>query len=180
MSQDRNKTEHMKKSLDPSFLKKTPVPTETDKAVKQDTPMTTIYMGNVATEDTTPVKEFMSDPVVGWVVIIQGPGKGISLPLGNGNNSIGRGNNQRVVLDFGDASLSRDSHAIITYDPRGRQFYLRSGDGSTNLTYLDIDGQVTPVLMPTALLNGQCILVGSTTLKFIALCGIDFGWDTRL
>ncbi len=33
---------------------------------------------------------FAEDPVVGWVVVIKGPGRGTSVPLGYGMNSIGR------------------------------------------------------------------------------------------
>ena len=175
MSQDPNKTVAMKKSLDTSFLKKSnPAP---DMPSAPAAPVTTIYTGSAGVEEGVAVKEFMHDPVVGWVVVIDGPGKGISLPLGNGNNNLGRGNNQRVMLDFGDANLSRDNHTTITYDPRGRQFSLHSGGNSTNLTYLETAGTITPVLAPVVLTNGQQIRLGNTTLKFIALCGDDFGWD---
>lgn len=120
-------------------------------------------------------QDFMHDPVVGWVVIIRGAGKGTSLPLGYGANAMGRANTQRVRLDFGDIQISRESHAVITYEPRGRQFYLQNGT-SVNLTYLDTDQGTVPVLTPMQLSNGQTFQLGSTTLKFIALCGAEFDW----
>lgn len=117
------------------------------------------------------------DPVVGWVVVVRGLGRGHSLPLGKGMNGMGRAANQRVKLDFGDTEISRESHAVITYEPRGRLFYLQHG-GGINLTYLGLGDAMTPVLMPVVLDNGQFIQLGSTTLKFIALCGADFDWQS--
>lgn len=178
MSQEPNKTVAMKKPLDTGFLKKNN-PSPEPPAPQTAAPATAIYTGSnpTAAAAGTTEKHFMHDPVVGWVVVIDGPGQGISLPLGNGNNSLGRGSNQRVALDFGDANLSRDSHATITYDPRGRKFYLHSGGNSTNLTYLEGAGTTIPVLAPVVLENGQHLRLGNTTLKFVALCGDGFGWD---
>jgi hypothetical protein len=121
-------------------------------------------------------QDFMDNPVVGWLVVVQGAGQGISLPLGNGANTLGRSSHQRVMLDFGDTQISRDNHAVITYDPKGRRFYLQNGSG-VNLTYLQTDAGSLPVLSPVVLESGQHIQLGNTTLKFVALCGSGFGWD---
>ncbi|QLQ34267.1 MAG: FHA domain-containing protein [Candidatus Thiothrix singaporensis] len=118
----------------------------------------------------------MDNPVVGWVVIVEGAGQGISLPLGNGANTLGRNGNQRVMLDFGDTQISREIHAVITYDPKGHLFYLQNGSG-VNLTYLQTETGSVPVLSPIVLEHGQYIQVGNTTLKFVALCGSGFAWD---
>lgn len=118
-------------------------------------------------------KEDSSGPVVGWLVVVNGPGKGRSVELGYGMNAIGRGDKNRVQLAFGDQEISRDKHAMVTYDPRGGKFFLQHGD-STNLTYLED----SPVLSPTEILNGQTIRIGdSTVVKFVALCGPDFHWE---
>jgi hypothetical protein len=117
------------------------------------------------------------DPVVGWVVIVKGAGKGVSLPLGSGMNSLGRAVGQRVKLDFGDKEISRENHAVVTYEPRGRLFYLQHG-GGINLTYVGLGDAMLPVLSPTVLDNGQFIQIGSTTLKFVALCDTSFDWQT--
>ncbi len=111
-------------------------------------------------------------PVVGWLVVMDGPGRGQALALGYGINAIGRGADQRVSLDFGDQQISRANHATVVYDPRGRQFFLQHGD-STNLTYLD--GQL--VLTPQPLAGGSDILIGRTRLRFVALCGPTFDWQ---
>ena len=113
----------------------------------------------------------MDDPVVGWLVV-EGPGKGRAVRLGYGSNSIGRGATDRIKLDFGDDQISRNSHAVVTYDPRGRQFYVQHG-GGTNLTYLG--GQ--PVLAPTELPALSHISIGHTVLRFVPLCGAEFDWQ---
>lgn len=119
-----------------------------------------------------PLSDAMSDPLVGWLVVISGPGRSNALRLGHGMNSIGRAENQRCRIDFGDAEISRKTHATLTYDPRGRKFYLMHGGGQ-NLTYLGDE----PVLAPAILTGGELISIGKTTLKFIPLCGPDFDWS---
>ena len=112
-------------------------------------------------------------PVVGWLVVVEGPGRGKSVPLGYGMNPIGREPGNRVVLPFGDMQISRTKHATVTYDPRGRKFFIQHGE-SSNLTYV---GEL-PVLAPVELKPGEIIRLGDTTvLKFIPLCGDDFNWD---
>lgn len=114
----------------------------------------------------------MHDPVVGWLVVIDGPGKGYARELGYGMNAIGRSPENRVSLDFGDPEISRHSHVVVTYDPRGRRFYAQHGDG-VNLSYLDDH----PLLQPTELKSGEILSFGNTRLKFIALCGTEFDWE---
>ena len=114
----------------------------------------------------------MDDPVVGWLVVVEGPGKGRSVQLGYGSNSLGRGATDRVKLDFGDDQISRNGHAVVTYDPRGRKFYVQHG-GGTNLTYLGD----RPVLTPTELPALSHINIGNTVLRFVPLCGAEFDWQ---
>lgn len=114
----------------------------------------------------------MDDPVVGWLVVVEGPGKGRAVPLGYGSNSIGRGATDRIKLDFGDDQISRSGHAVVTYDPRGRKFYVQHG-GGTNLTYLGDQ----PVLAPTELPALSHISIGHTVLRFVPLCGEEFDWQ---
>lgn len=113
----------------------------------------------------------VQEPVVGWLVVTKGPGRGRSLILSYGVNSIGRSSSERVCLDFGDEEISRQRHALVTYDPKGKKFYLQNGEG-VNLTYIaDI-----PVLQTTELKGGETIALGKTELHFVAFCGINFDW----
>ena len=49
---------------------------------------------------------FEQDPVVGWLVVVGGPGLGSFRPIYEGNNAVGRGSDQRIAIDFGDNSIS--------------------------------------------------------------------------
>ena len=126
-----------------------------------------------AAGEASPAEDLPEGPVVGWLVVVEGPGRGKSVTLGYGMNPIGREPGNRVVLPFGDMQISRSKHATLTYDPRGRKFFIQHGE-SSNLTYV---GEL-PVLSPVELKPGELIRLGDTTvLKFIPLCGDDFNWD---
>ena len=111
-------------------------------------------------------------PVVGWLVVTGGPGRGRSIELGFGMNIVGRGGGNRVVLDYGDDQISSDDHFRIAYDSQHRLFHLVPGRG-TNLVYVGDQ----PLLSPIALANGAPIKVGATELRFVALCGPDWSWE---
>ena len=119
-----------------------------------------------------PAASAMDDPPVGWLVVIQGPGQGNAVTIGNGLNVIGRDHGERICVDFGDGLISRHSHAIITYDPKGKTFYIQHGGGK-NLTYVGD----APVLTPTELEGFSKILIGETLLLFVPLCGERFDWE---
>ncbi len=129
-----------------------------------------------AATDTPPPTQpsVMDDPPVGWLVVINGPGQGNVVTLGNGVNSIGRDSTERLSLDFGDEMITRSDHANITYDPRGKKFYIKHG-GGTNLTYVNDE----PVLSPQELPPHTHIMIGNTTLRFVPLSGKHFDWDTQ-
>lgn len=116
--------------------------------------------------------EFLTEPVVGWLVIIEGPGKGNFVKLGFGMNAIGRSPDSRVSIDFGDDQISRDNHALLTYDTKNRKFYIQHGGGA-NLTYLGS----APVLQPYELAGNEVISIGNTKLYFVPFCGANFNWD---
>jgi hypothetical protein len=112
------------------------------------------------------------DPVVGWLVITAGPGLGRSLELGVGANSIGRSEQQKVRLDFGDQHISRDKHAIVIFDPKHRQFFVERGD-ARNLVYLG--GEL--LLTVRELKSADVISIGDTQLTFVPFCGPNFSWQ---
>jgi hypothetical protein len=114
------------------------------------------------------------DPVVGWLVVLKGPGRGNARSVGYGQNSLGRDPGERISLGFGDASLSRSKHCFIIYEPRKREFILRPGDGA-NLTYLN----GTLVTEPQPMKAGDLIEAGKTTLRFVPFCGPGFDWQDQ-
>ncbi len=110
---------------------------------------------------------------VGWIVVVDGPGRGNSFALFNGVSQIGRGEDQAIKLDFGDTSISRSNHAAIAYDNEQRTFYLGHG-GKANLVRLN----EKPVLSTEEISSSDLIRIGVTTLRFIELCGADFDWGS--
>lgn len=114
--------------------------------------------------------DLIEDPPVGFLIIIDGPGKGNHIAFGYGVNTIGRGANQRIQLDFGDANISRDNHAQIVFDPQTRKTLLRHEQGA-NLTY----ARGEAVLSPIALEPRETFQIADTVLMVLPLC--DTGWD---
>lgn len=111
------------------------------------------------------------EPVVGWLVIVEGPGKGTALEFSFGLQTIGRDPGQSISLDFGDEEISRESHATLEYDPRERKVFLSKG---ANLVYLNSErvGQSAEI----GLKWGDVIELGATKLRFVSFCSPDFCW----
>lgn len=116
-----------------------------------------------------------AEPVAGWIVVIKGPGRGGFRPVFVGMNSVGRAPSQRICLDFGDETISREEHAFITYDDETRTFYLQHG-GKSNLVRL----ADKPVLQPTELKPNDRFRIGNTTFRFVACCGPEFNWSDEV
>lgn len=113
-----------------------------------------------------------ADPPAAVLLIIAGPGVGNLLPVGYGMNRMGRDAGQRIRLDYGDARISREDHARLTYDGDGRQFYLQHG-ASSSLTYHNDK----PVLEPIEVRDGARIRLGDTQLLFRTLISAAFDWQ---
>ena len=111
---------------------------------------------------------------VGWIVVVDGPGRGKCFTIYNGASSIGRGEDQAVRLDFGDNSISRNNHAAVAFDDEEGTFFLGHG-GKSNLVRLN--GK--PVLSTEELNKGDQVRIGETTLLFMPLCGEDFSWNDK-
>lgn len=113
------------------------------------------------------------EPVVGWLVCTEGKFFGQSFHLKSGRNFIGRASSMDIVLG-GDMGVSRECHAIITYEPRGRIFFAQPGE-SRELFYLN-DKVVLENIVLKAYDN---LSIGNTTLMFIPCCGPEFTWDMK-
>lgn len=124
-----------------------------------------------APAEATPViaADALTNPVVGWLAIIAGPGRGAVLPLSYGVNDIGRSAGARVRLNFGDSTVAPENQAAIIYTARSRHFYLQSVAAETLL-----NGQ--PVPKSAELTGGEILQIGQTQLRFAPLCGPDFDW----
>lgn len=120
-----------------------------------------------------PVGTFVPDtqlsPVVGWLAVIAGPGRGQVLPLNYGVNDIGRGPEARVRLDFGDTTIMLENQAAIIYTARSRRFYLQVIAADAWLNGRPARGSVE-------LSGGEILRLGQSRLRFVPLCGPDFDW----
>ncbi len=147
-------------------------------------PKTKVYRKGVADEKeektvnvTDDLDETSVDPVVGWLVVIDGPGKGHSLEVKVGNNSIGRGEDYSICLDFGDTTITaKEAQANIIFDEANTKFHI-TPSGGRNLLYKLSGDKMDPILQVEEIIGGTNIKMGATTLRFVALCGDDFKWD---
>ena len=111
------------------------------------------------------------EPVVGWLVCIKGEAFGEGFKLKSGRNFIGRASNMDVVLT-GDATVSREKHAIVLYEPKRRKFMVQAGE-SRELFYLNDE----VVLTAEELKAKDVLTIGKTKLLFVPCCDDSFGWD---
>ncbi|MBQ9984144.1 MAG: FHA domain-containing protein [Lachnospiraceae bacterium] len=112
--------------------------------------------------------------VAGWLVCIAGEMQGESFTLYEGINHIGRAPHMDVAL-FREPTVSRENHAIITYENK------------SNLFSLSIEpDEVAPVLYNDTLvkksfsqtLSARDILtLGDCQLCFIPFCDEHFNWS---
>jgi hypothetical protein len=102
---------------------------------------------------------------------VEGPGRGQFRPIHYGQNAVGRGQDLRVSIDFGDQRISREAHAFVIYDEMQRKFFVRD-NGKSNIVRLNGNA----VLAPTQLGDRDTISIGDTTLLFVPLCDQNFDW----
>lgn len=110
-------------------------------------------------------------PPVGWLVCVRGAYIGCAFACKAGRNRIGRNLDMDICLSD-EASISRDTHAIIIYEPQKRTFYLQAGTGS-GLAYhnenLIFDHEEIQAY--------DKIKLGKAEFIFFSLCGERFTWD---
>jgi len=110
------------------------------------------------------------DPVVGWLVCVDGPDKGKDYRLHSDNNFIGRDERMDVVI-CGDDAISRLNHARLTYDAQTGKYFFAQEEGRS---IARVNGQV--VMCAVELQAYDVIETGITKLMFIPLCGERFQW----
>ncbi len=110
------------------------------------------------------------DPVVGWLVCVEGADRGRDYRIRTGNNPVGRLSHMAICIS-GDESIARERHAVLTFEPRRGSFHLVPGD-ARELVYLNDE----PVLGPQELHSHDQITMGNTKLLFVPFCGEKFQW----
>jgi hypothetical protein len=130
---------------------------------------TKLVRGKVDVERGT----FHQDPVVGWLVVVGGPGLGAFRPIFEGNNTVGRGRSNRIAIDFGDESISADEQAYLRYDSSDRSFLFVPNLSKTNVVSVN-DRRPTGAVRLAAM---DVITMGRTQLAFVPFCGEEFDWS---
>ena len=131
------------------------------------------WSGTVADDGRTRANinnELGLDPVVGWLVCIEGKEKGRDYRIHADNNFIGRDSAMDIAI-LNDNAISRSNHAIISYDTRDKAYYFAQGGGRGIVRVND-----KATLSTVQLAAYDRIEIGDTKLVFVPLCGEDFDW----
>jgi hypothetical protein len=116
---------------------------------------------------------FERDPVVGFLIVVGGPGLGSFRPIFEGNNTLGRSRDNRIPLDFGDDAISNEAQAYLRYDSTDRTFLFVPNLAKTNVVSVNDKRPAGPVpLQPM-----DVITLGRTQVAFLPFCGSDFDWS---
>ena len=113
------------------------------------------------------------DPVVGWLVCIEGATKGNDYRIHSQNNYIGRSAKMDISIP-GDPHISAENSAIIVYDNVERVFYFGP---STGRNIVRVNGK--PALNAAQLEAYDVLTIGTTKLLFVPLCGDRFDWNEK-
>ncbi|MDR1293497.1 MAG: FHA domain-containing protein [Bifidobacteriaceae bacterium] len=111
------------------------------------------------------------DPPVAFVVVTAGPHRGEHFSVRAGRSFIGRSADADVALPSDD-TVSREAHALISYDQKTNSFLIAPGQ-SRGLTYRG-DHEVVGA---EKLEPYDTIEVGKTKAVFLPLCGPHFRWE---
>ena len=113
------------------------------------------------------------EPVVGWLVCVEGPEVGKDYRLFGRISSIGRAEGNDVVLAQ-EHTVSQKNHVRLAYDAKHNNFQLIPGEG-TNVTYLNDE----PLYVPQKLNAYDVLEMGATKLIFVPLCSERFRWPEK-
>ena len=112
-----------------------------------------------------------SEPVVGWILGMNGATMGKSFELKAGKNFIGRAPGNDIVIPD-DNSVAMNHHASVLYEPRERVFIALPSEGK-ELLYVNDE-----LLVKSRQLEPYDRLkAGETNLLFFPLCTSRFAWE---
>ena len=118
-------------------------------------------------------RTFDRDPVVGFLVIVGGPGLGSFRPIFEGNNTLGRSPDNRIPLDFGDDTISSEAQAYVRYDSNDRSFLFVPNLAKTNVVSVNDKRPTSAVELKPM----DVVTLGRTQVAFVPFCGADFDWS---
>ena len=136
---------------------------------KPQDPRTVLVRGRASIPRTT----FAQDPVVGFLIVVGGPGLGSFRPIFEGNNTVGRTTDNRIPLDFGDDTISAEAQAYVRYDSNDRSFLFVPNLAKTNVVSVN-DKRPSGAVELKAM---DVITFGRTQVAFVPFCGSEFDWS---
>lgn len=111
------------------------------------------------------------DPVVGWLVCIEGADRGADYRIHSQYNYIGRAPHMDICIPS-DSYISGERAAVLAFDNLEKMFFFSPGTGHN---IVRVNGKV---VMNAVQLNAyDRLTVGKTTLLFVPLCGDHFDWN---
>jgi hypothetical protein len=116
---------------------------------------------------------FERDPVVGFLIVVGGPGLGSYRSIYEGNNTVGRSKENRIPLDFGDDAISNEAQAYLRYDSSDRSFLFVPNLAKTNVVSVNDKRPAGPVPLQAM----DVITFGRTQVAFLPFCGSEFDWS---
>ncbi|MZP29820.1 FHA domain-containing protein [Heliobacterium undosum] len=117
-------------------------------------------------------KKMGFDPVVGWLVCIEGNDRGRDYRIHSEKNFIGRSERMDIHIS-GDDTISRENHAAVSFNPKKGTFRFHAGDGK-GLVYVNGEQVDTSVELSAY----DIIEMGQTRLVFMPFCGERFQWES--
>jgi Inner membrane component of T3SS, cytoplasmic domain len=112
-----------------------------------------------------------ADPVVGWLVCLEGADRGRDYRLHAEKNFIGRAPHMDIAIE-NDNTVSREKHAVVVFDPKKQTFWLLPGEAS-GLVYLN--GEM--INSPAPIKRDDVLEVGQTKLVLFPFCGDKYSWN---
>lgn len=104
----------------------------------------------------------------GWLVVTSDTKKGKSFIVHSEKNTLGRGSSFDINLSF-DESISKNGDAVITYDSRGKKFFITLAAGKNNIYH---NGNL--LLTPEEIKDYDVLEIGATKLVFRSFCNSEF------
>ena len=115
---------------------------------------------------------------VGFLIVLNGSRMGKVFTLYSGENRIGRnGKGHRFEIDLSfNNKIHRALQASVIYTPQNRMFsILPNRDGEERMNRIAVNGY--PLDRHIILDNYSRIMVESTVMMFVAVCGNAFDWE---
>lgn len=109
------------------------------------------------------------DPVVGWLVCVDGKEKGRDFRLHTGRNYVGRALKSDIAL-VDDEGVSREDHCSVVFEPKSGGFHLLRGLGEGVV----INGQ--RLQDAHALAADDELEIGGSRFVFVPFCGEGRSW----